>query len=159
MSRRWGRAGVRLTSEEIRHLDRQRVQRAADRALAEQQAYRDWAAGRMVPACITQALDLRALYGPEVDEACGAREPDVDRWEAGTLYPTWEQVRALAKLVALPVGFFFRRDYLPLLPEVTTLRFHRPDWFCRSCGSGTSHESPVLSFTREAIDARKAARS
>lgn len=39
-------------------------------------------AGRPYPERLTAALDLRELYGPEVDIACGAVEPAVDRWEA-----------------------------------------------------------------------------
>jgi hypothetical protein len=68
----------------------------------------DYDQHKLIPARITQALDLRGLYGPEVDEACDAAEPDVDQWEAGDLYPTWDQVLLLAKLT----------DFLPkfLLP-------------------------------------------
>lgn len=63
----------------------------------EQQAYRDWATGKVIPDRITTALDA---------QACGVEEPAVDLWEAGTLYPTWEQLCALARLVDLPVGVF-----------------------------------------------------
>jgi hypothetical protein len=41
---------------------------------------------------------MARLEGPEVDIACGAKEPDVDRWEEGELYPTWEQLVLLAEL-------------------------------------------------------------
>ena len=63
-----------------------------------QQAERDWQAGKIIPWRITVALDAHSLYGPEVDAACGVEEPAVDMWEAGTLYPTWEQLCALATL-------------------------------------------------------------
>lgn len=69
---------------------------------------------RPTPARITMALDLRDLYGPEVDQACGVEEPVVDQWESGDLTPTFEQVELLAKLTGMPVGFF----YLPAPPEV-----------------------------------------
>ena len=47
---------------------------------------------------ITAALDIRALYAPKVDRACGVEEPAVDQWEAAQLYPSWEQVEAPARL-------------------------------------------------------------
>lgn len=69
----------------------------------------DYRAGHRLiqPSRITMALDVRDLHGPEVDEACDAREPDVDHWEAGTAVPTWEQVEKLAALTDMPVSFFF----------------------------------------------------
>lgn len=57
------------------------------------------------PKRITMALDARGLYGPEVDLACGAREPDVDRWETGDLVPTPEQLAKLAALTGVTVEF------------------------------------------------------
>jgi transcriptional regulator with XRE-family HTH domain len=63
--------------------------------------------GRPYPERITLALDARALYGPEVDVACGAVEPAVDRWETGEEEPTWEQLEKLAALTGYPVSFFF----------------------------------------------------
>lgn len=64
-----------------------------------------------VPARATMALDLRELYGPAVDTACGTFEGnpagDVDAWEIGTATPTRDQVRRLAALTDLPVRFFF----------------------------------------------------
>lgn len=62
------------------------------------------------PKRITLALDAKGLYGPEVDIACGAQEPDVDRWETGELVPTAEQLVKLAALTEVPVGFFFGED-------------------------------------------------
>lgn len=90
---------------------------------AEQEAYRKWDAGLLVPARITFALDMHGLYGPEVDAACDAAEPDVDRWEAGELYPTWRQLQLLARLTELPLRFFFLP---PREPGWTTLDFHLP---------------------------------
>lgn len=60
-----------------------------------------------VPGRIAAALDLYGLYGPEVDEALGVAEPDVDRWEAGTLEPTLDQVRRLATLTAFAPPWFY----------------------------------------------------
>jgi hypothetical protein len=60
-----------------------------------------------VPHRITQALDAKSLYGPDVDRACGVEEPAVDLWEAGELVPTDEQVRLLAELTEMPFEFFY----------------------------------------------------
>jgi hypothetical protein len=68
-------------------------------------------------------LDAQALYGPEVDKACGAEEPDVDLWEAGKLYPTWRQVLMLAELTGNTPRFLCtKRDTLTVAD--TSLRFH-----------------------------------
>lgn len=77
-------------------------------AQALQKAERDWRAGKMVPCRITVALNANSLYGPEVDVACGAEEPAVDQWEAGILYPTWQQVLLLAELCGVTPGFFMQ---------------------------------------------------
>lgn len=61
-----------------------------------------------LPERISFALNARQLYGPEVDAACLAAEPDVDNWEAGISTPSPEQVRALAQLTAYPVEWFYR---------------------------------------------------
>lgn len=53
------------------------------------------------------ALDAKGLYGPEVDLACGAAEPDVDRWETGELVPSPAQLALLAKLTDCTVEFFY----------------------------------------------------
>ena len=63
---------------------------------------------------ITMALNLRELYGPEVDQALGGEEPMVDEWESGARVPTAEQVQALAKLTDFPVRFFYQPAPPPL---------------------------------------------
>ncbi|QYN17454.1 hypothetical protein [Amycolatopsis sp. DSM 110486] len=146
MTRRWGKAGVPLTDAETRRNDARRNKTAAERVLADQRTYREWRAGKVVPWRITLALDSHALYGPEVDEACGAAEPDVDMWEAGTRYPTWEQLKKLAKLTMVTPGFFMIRP-AELLPAQTSMQFHRiggerAEW---------RQPPPVLLFTPEAI--------
>lgn len=70
--------------------------------------YQLWQAGALVPHTITQLLNANGLYGPEVDVACLAEEPAVDEWEAGTRYPTWEQVLALAELVEVQPAYLFK---------------------------------------------------
>lgn len=144
--RRWGKAGQPLTAQQATEIARRKHQCAAD----EQKTYRAWKAGHVTPWRITAALDLRNLYGPEVDEACGVQEPCVDMWEDGHLYPTWEQLYALAELTDFPVRFFTLGGE-PLRVEETTLL----------CGATKAelaawqrdHREPVLEFTPEAIAA------
>ncbi|MBF6202193.1 hypothetical protein IU477_30480, partial [Nocardia cyriacigeorgica] len=108
---RWGKAGQRLTEAEFEQRIRQRrAARAREQAAQqEREAAREaegkrlWAAGKLVPAAITVALDRKELYGPEVDSACGVEEPTVDHWEAGIVYPTWEQTQRLARLCEVAV--------------------------------------------------------
>lgn len=109
-------------------------QRMFERAYRERRERRqaglelDYRAGRerAQPTRITHALDSLALYGPEVDRACLAEEPAVDRWEAGEAAPSWEQLLALVELTGYPVEFFLR----PF-----------PDTFgaATMCGSGGCH--------------------
>jgi hypothetical protein len=148
-TRRWGKAGVRLTDAEAIARDArnraERNQSAARRTADDEHAHRAWAEGRVVPHSITIALDSRSLYGPEVDEACGAKEPDVDRWEAGDLYPTWEQLRKLAELCGVTPRFF-TTSHRWIDPRETTLRFHLP--------AGTDlPDPPVLFFPQPVVDA------
>lgn len=74
--------------------------------------------GPPTPERITAALNIRDLYGPEVDEALGGQEPMVDEWETGERVPTTEQVQALAWLTDFPVAFF----YLPPPPPIAGVR-------------------------------------
>ena len=114
----------------------------------EQAAYRAWAAGHVIPDRITTALDAKALYGPEVDRACGVEEPAVDEWEAGIRYPTWEQLQALAALCEVTTSVF------TFEPQVT---FTGPVIICdrskRKNGCQVVTRTPILAFTPEAIAA------
>lgn len=124
---RWGKAGVRLTVVEAAENDRRAVRRreAATQARAESDrvAREKWRMGLVIPAHITAALDKWDLYGPEVDIACGAREPDVDLWEAGKLYPRWDQILKLAELTKTwPIRFM--APITTISPLETSWRFH-----------------------------------
>lgn len=124
---RWGRAGVRLSEQEARAraaMRRKRALLSADRMRErEAMAKRRWAAGLVVPASITSALDMHQLEGPEVDQACGVEEPAVDLWEEGKLYPTWEQLVALSKLTGVtPYFLTIQREVLNIYD--TSMRFH-----------------------------------
>lgn len=91
------------------------------------------ASGKVVPARITIALDIRELDGPEVDEQCdtwdGNPAGDVDRWELALAVPSPDQVRLLAELTDFPEVWF----YLPIEPG--PLPGDGPVWLCgrRGC--------------------------
>lgn len=89
-------------------------------------AYRMWRAGMLRPYKFTIGMDARGLEGPEVDIACGAAEPDVDLWEAGKLYPTWEQVKLTAALLGVTPRFLCEED-VPIPMMATSMRFHVPE--------------------------------
>ena len=76
------------------------------------------------PERITMALDMRDLYGPEVDQALGGEDPMVDEWESGARVPNLTQVQALAMLTQFPIRFF----YLPPPPPLES------GWMCGSDG-------------------------
>ena len=129
--RRWGRAGVRLTDAEAAARDAAAGARCAtrehQRARHLEIARVKWAEGLVCPALITVALDAAGLEGPEVDRACGGEEPMVDLWEAGRLYPSFEQLCALARLTGKAPGWF-TWDHLVARPwSWTSLRFHLQD--------------------------------
>lgn len=72
-----------------------------------QDAARDaWEFGELKPYMLTRWMDYRGVDGPDVDHHCGVQEPIVDRWEDGTVYPTWEQLLALAEFCQIPVYYF-----------------------------------------------------
>lgn len=146
VTRRWGKAGIPLTADQIAARYARRGKELARVQNHEQEAYRLWRAGRLVPWNITISLDAAELFGPEVDIACGAEEPDVDHWEAGILYPTWEQVKALAKLCGV-TPIMFVREPLPI--GWTTLCYHPP--FSRQA---VPDPAPVVAFTQRAIETR-----
>lgn len=142
---RWGKAGVRLTDQEAAHRARTAVANRNRRAIADDDhlriAYRLWRAGEVKPYMITRVLDSHGLHGPEVDDACGAREPDVDLWEAGKLYPTWRQLRLLAEVTGTTPRFLCTAREL-LTVDQTSLRFH---------GHADNGPPPVWTFEREAV--------
>ncbi|MGW4488403.1 hypothetical protein ACWEOE_31730 [Amycolatopsis sp. NPDC004368] len=146
---RWGKAGERLSDAEVARrrtaIQARRAAQATRDALALEQAHQAWREGRVIPASITAALDMHGLYGPEVDEACGAREPDVDRWEAGDLYPTWDQLRKLADLCGVTPRFF-TESHGRLGARETSLRFHLP-------AGDAPLPNPVLFYRREVVAA------
>jgi len=105
----YGKAGVPLSAADVESRARRRRARAEQSrvivAKHTAEAADRWARGLVKPYRITTALDACGLDGPQVDVACGATEPEVDWWEAGYLYPTWEQVCLLAELCGVTPGF------------------------------------------------------
>lgn len=138
-----------LTSRKVRERAQHAERRAREAAEREQEAYRAWEAGLVVPDRITTALDAAGLDGPEVDLACGVEEPAVDRWEAGILYLSWEELVALAELTGYPVGFFVQPVTTVITPWDTSLRFHAKL-------DPADAAPPVLAFTPGALAAFRA---
>lgn len=129
MVRKWGKAGERLDPVERQKRHRQL---AVERNRTEVRQKRDaeeglrlWQAGKLIPWRITFALDSIEADGPEVDIACGAREPDVDHWELGIKYPTWDQTEALSRYTGFTVPWFCIDERPPSVHD-TTLRWHLP---------------------------------
>lgn len=139
MSTHWGKAGQRLTHTQARERkgNRSRTRAAYTQAVVAQTnqarynaAHTRWEQGLVVPCAITTFLDMRSLDGPGVDEACGVKEPTVDLWEAGRVYPTWEQLLALADLCQVPVWRF------------TEPPLHHTDGPIFICGPRTTSHTP-----------------
>lgn len=129
---RWGKAGQRLTEAEAAGRDRSRRAEANKAAAAREKsdaiAKKLWEHGLIQPYRITAALDAGRHEGPEVDEACGVEEPTVDLWEAGKVYPTWEQLLALSELTGYGPIWFTRGHGPEIEPGDTSLRFHTRNW-------------------------------
>lgn len=141
---RWARAGVRATPAEAEQRRRHLARRRAEHRAMLDEARHGWALGRVRPWYITMALDLRGLDGPEVDEACGVQEPGVDLWEQGELYPTFEQLCALAELTDM-LPKWFVMDHRPGLADGSTARFHIRNY--------EPPPPPVLTFSAAALRA------
>lgn len=70
------------------------------------------AAGTVVPARISIAMNIGGHEGPAVDKACGTwegnPEGDVDGWELGETVPSAEQVELMAAFTGFPKVWFYR---------------------------------------------------
>lgn len=140
----WKAAGVRMTDQEVAALRARAGVRRVQREHDDRVAYQYWAAGLLEPWRITMYLNAKALYGPEVDQACGVEEPAVDLWEAGKLYPTWEQTLLLCQLVGVtPRALLAPRPPL-IRVDQTSMRFHVPE-------ADLDTEPPLLAFEPAAI--------
>jgi hypothetical protein len=122
----WGKAGQRLTQQQI--LER-RGRRAFGRLVAERAndvAKLAWRRGELSPYAVTVALDLAGLFGPEADAKLGVEEPALDEWEAGTRYPEWSQVVALAAAAEMTPRALLRIS--PSTDRASSARFHDRGW-------------------------------
>lgn len=119
-----GWSGSTLPSGAARGREARRVLGRVDQAAQRRDPAAYYAGQAPTPERITAALDLRDLYGPEVDQMLGGEEPMVDQWESGELVPTAGQVQALSELTGFPVKFF----YLPPAPPLDG------GWLCSTGG-------------------------
>lgn len=153
--RKWGKAGERLepkTPERAAALRKMRASNErtkASRVVNEQTAHRLWRAGQLCPERITMLLDMHGLYGPEVDAACNAEEPEVDLWEAGKLYPRWDQVLALAALCEVTPRFLCEAPRNRMHWLETSMRFHVP----HAEKLAAAEQPPVWSYPPEVVAA------
>ncbi len=147
--RRWGKAGVSLTPEQARRVaGRKRLHSGRDAAATVEDnaiAHQRWAAGMVVPHNISTALDAMGLEGPEVDAECGVREPAVDLWEAGKLYPTWDQLVRLAALTGCTPRFFTVAGRA-LGPLDTSMHFH-----VKRGDVPSAREQPVMRYPDDVV--------
>ncbi len=79
----------------------------------DEDEYELWRAGKLVPFYLTELLNAGGHFGPDVDTACLAEEPAVDRWEVGVEYPNWEQTVALARFLDVRVRDLAHPDAEP----------------------------------------------
>lgn len=152
----WGKAGERITVAERRRrqgLRRMREQLAEQRQADQRRQDRAaWERGELAPWRITMALDAKGLEGPEVDAQCLAVEPEVDLWETGELYPTWEQLCALGELTGCTPGFFMhtRGEHPKIDPLSSTMMFHVPV----ADAAALRERRPVLRFPPHVVAQR-----
>lgn len=151
MTRKWGKAGERLGPEGEQRRRQLAAVKGRDRT-NDREAYQRWRSGLVVPWRITMALDLGKHYGPEVDLACKAQEPDVDQWEAGERYPTWAQLCALADLTGFPPRFFVMDGEPPAPVWTTSIWFHMSAPERRAYER--EHQAPAGRYPRAVLDAR-----
>lgn len=123
---KWGKAGQRGAEAtrrrcKARGFHRREMEQQQEK---DEQARQKWLMGLVVPAHITMALDGADLHGPQVDWACGVQEPAVDNWEAGRLYPTWEQILRLAELTGRRPSYFMAPVHDITSLYDTSMRFH-----------------------------------
>lgn len=65
--------------------------------------YAEWKAGELRPWRLTIAFNTVGAVGDWVDAACGTRPPFVDLWEAGHVYPRWEELVRVGALTGTPL--------------------------------------------------------
>ena len=89
----------------------------------------------------------RRAVRPDVDIACGAQEPACGDWEAGTRYPSFEQLLALAALThQSPDSFTAREGDEDLDLRDTTM------WCHISKAERARWRLPITEFTAAAVE-------
>lgn len=153
---KWEQAGVRRDPQERERRARRWADQLARRPPEvdeRRRAYTRWRDGLVVPHLITLVLDRAGLDGPDVDALCGAREPEVDQWEAGERYPTWDQLCALAKLTRVTPSFFTWTDLAPPEPMwLTSMWYHVPAAERRAYER--CYREPITRYPRAVLDER-----
>lgn len=98
------------------------------------------AAGKVVPARISIAMDIAGLDGHGVDLRCGTYhgnpDGDIDRWEQALKTPSPEQVRLMAEVTGFPIAWFYR----PARPGPTP--GDGPVWICWRDKRGCERSAP-----------------
>lgn len=147
----WGKAGVRLTPADRAARAAQRARARRAREASDARARAAWQAGLLQPHTITTVLDAADLFGPEVDRSLGVVDPTVDEWEAGTRYPSWEQVLALAVLAGVTPEWLVKPRPRP---PVTVLCSVDDGGLPSSCEvTDPARDELVLAFTPAALAA------
>lgn len=113
-------SGTGLPSGRARAREARRVLDKVDQAAERRDPAGYYAGQKPTRERITAALNMRSMYGPEVDRALGGEEPMVDEWESGERVPSFAQVQKLAMLTGFPLRFF----YMPAPPPVDN------GWMC-----------------------------
>jgi hypothetical protein len=149
----WTKPGVRATADEARDITAKRKkafnQAKAARARWDAELEDGWRRGKVRPYLITRALDLANLHGPDVDAMVGAEEPDVDNWEAGTLYPSLQQLRLLSEVSGFPPSFLVAET-----PELMSPAMFLCDRSKRGHDPFVPAAPLVAAFTPDSIRAR-----
>lgn len=101
--------------------------------------------GPVNPHRITVALDRAKLFGPTADAKVGAREPDLDDWEAGRKQPTEAQLEKLGQLANLTREFFDLPDSVDPRIMVALVHLDRP----RRCEWFVSMPTPPIGYERQ----------
>lgn len=115
-----GRCIGTATPTELEHAQRLLTDCHVTAPFAEpdEDEYELWRAGKLVAFYLTELFNAGGHFGPDVDTACLAEEPAVDRWEVGVEYPSWEQTVALARSLDVRVCDLAHPDAEPRHHEV-----------------------------------------
>lgn len=86
------REAIEAARERVRAVDPDQV------AVDYPGAFQGWQNGSLRPWQLTIAFNRHGFFGDWVDIAVGVTEPEVEAWEKGIIYPTWDQLTRVAAL-------------------------------------------------------------